>query len=226
MLEKYKVILFDLDDTLLDFQKAEQRAFMKVCQDNNLTYDNELFDSYKAINKSLWKKYEEGEISNSEVVATRFELFFKEVGKDIDGKKTDEMYRNYLAEGDQLFDGVYNLLEILSKSHVLCIASNGIGKTQHTRLINNNIKKFFDYIFISEEIGSKKPERQFFETIFNKLENYSKEQILMVGDNINADIKGADSFGIDSCLVLDKNIEQNDIIPTYTVKKVVDIINL
>ena len=225
-LEKYKVLLFDLDDTLLDFAKAERKAFKKLLSFYNVDFSEEKFGSYKEINHKLWSSFERGEISNKEVIDTRFVKFFNTLGIEVDGLECDNRYRTYLTEGDQLYAGVRGLLEKLAESHTLCVASNGIAITQHKRLDNNEIRKYFEKIYISEEIGAKKPEQQFFNKIFEDFSGIAKEQFLIVGDNINADILGGFNAGIDTCWINAKNkVNTLEKEPTYIAKNVLELLN-
>ena len=226
ILDKYKYLLFDLDDTLLDFGKAQVLAFKKLLKDENIEYNNELFEKYETINKSLWRSFERGEISNKVVTSERFIKFFALFNMKVDGSEVDNRYRSYLAEGNQLFEGIVEMLEKLSLTHKLYIASNGIGITQYTRLKNNNLNKYFEKIFISEEIGSKKPDREFFEIIFKEICVKNKNEVLMIGDTLTSDILGANNAGIDSCLVDIHKISNPEIVPTYQIEKTIDLLEL
>ena len=226
IIDKYKYLLFDLDDTLLDFGKAQVLAFKKLLEDENIKYNDELFEKYETINKSLWRSFELGEISNKEVTSERFIRFFSLFDRKIDGSEVDNRYRGYLAEGNQLFDGIIEMLEKLSLTHKLYIVSNGIAITQHTRLKNNNLNKYFEKIFISEEIGSKKPDREFFEIIFKEICVKNKNEVLMIGDTLTSDILGANNAGIDSCLVDIHKISNPEIVPTYQIEKTIDLLEL
>ena len=226
IIDKYKYLLFDLDDTLLDFGKAQVLAFKKLLDDENIEYNDELFEKYETINKSLWRSFERGEISNKEVTSERFIRFFSLFDRKIDGSEVDNRYRGYLAEGNQLFDGIIEMLEKLSLTHNLYIASNGIAITQYTRLKNNNLNKYFEKIFISEEIGSKKPDREFFEIIFKEICVKNKNEVLMIGDTLTSDILGANNAGIDSCLVDIHKISNPEIVPMYKIEKTIDLLEL
>ena len=226
ILDKYKYLLFDLDDTLLDFGKAQVLAFKRLLEDENIEYSDESFEQYETINKSLWRSFERGEISNKEVTSERFIRFFALFGMKVDGSEVDNRFRSYLAEGNQLFEGIVEMLEKLSLTHKLYIASNGIGITQHTRLKNNNLNKYFDKIFISEEIGSKKPDREFFDIILKEIGVEDKGEVLMIGDTLTSDILGANNVGIDSCLVDIHGIENSEINPTYKIAKTIDLLNI
>ena len=225
ILDKYKYILFDLDDTLLDFEKAEHIAFEKLLEDSDIQFNEELFNKYKEINRGLWRRFELGEMSNKEVTKLRFEQFFNLLGKKVDGREYDVSFRSYLAMGNQLFDGVAELLDILSKTHVMCIASNGVGVTQHTRLKNNDLNKYFEHVFISEEVGYQKPDVEFFNFIFQKLGDIDKKEVIIVGDNLMSDILGGINSGIDTCWINPKNSPvDNEVKPTHIVKKVTDLL--
>lgn len=226
MLNKYEYLLFDLDDTLLDFGRAQENAFKKLLIDENIDYNDELFETYEKINKALWRKFELGEMENHVVTSQRFVEFFSLFDKTVDGREVDVRYRGYLAEGNQLFDGVIEMLEKLVKTHKLYVASNGIGVTQHTRLKNNNLNKYFEEIFISEELGTKKPDIEFFEKIFAKIDVKDKRKVLMIGDTLTSDILGANNAGIDSCWININNAKEREILSTYEVENVVDILTL
>ena len=226
ILDNYKYLLFDLDDTLLDFGKAQVLAFKKLLEDKNIEYSDELFEQYETINKSLWRSFERGEISNKVVTSERFIRFFTLFNMKVDGSEVDNRYRSYLAEGNQLFEGIVEMLEKLSLTHKLYIASNGIGVTQHTRLKNNNLNKYFEKIFISEEIGSKKPDKKFFDIIFKEIGVKNKDEVLMIGDTLTSDILGANNAGIDSCLVDIHKISNPEIVSTYKIEKTIDLLKI
>ena len=212
VLNKYKYLLFDLDDTLLNFQQAQELAFKKLLEDERIEYSYKLFEQYEEINKALWRRFEKGELANTEVTSQRFIQFFELFNKSVDG--------------NQLFEGIVDMLDRLRKTHKLYVASNGIGVTQHTRLKNNDLNKYFEKIFISEELGSKKPDREFFEKIFVEVGVENKGEVLMIGDTLTSDILGANNIGIDSCLVDIHNVEHSEIIPTYKINKTIDILEL
>ena len=224
-LNKYKFLLFDLDDTLLDFKKAEENAFKKLLETHSLDFSKELFTKYKSINSTLWKKFELGEITNKEVVTTRFSLFFSSLEIKVDGSECDKKYRNFLTEGNQLFNGVYDLLTKLKKDYILCIVSNGIATTQYTRMKNSDITDFFSKIYISEEVGAKKPQKQFFDKFFLDFNIKNKSEVLIIGDNLHADILGGFNANIDTCWINpNKEINTLDKEPTYVISSVLDLI--
>ncbi|AME09956.1 MULTISPECIES: YjjG family noncanonical pyrimidine nucleotidase [Gemella] len=224
-LTQYKYLLFDLDDTLLDFKKAERRAFKKLLLNHNIEYSDDLFEKYITINKSLWRKLELGELSSKDVTKGRFKRFFSLLNKEVNDEKYDKEYRIYLAEGNQVFKGVPELLKKLAQTHKLYIATNGVAATQRTRFKNNKLDEYFDYIFISEELGYKKPDKEFFEKVFEIIGSKNKSEVLMIGDNLVSDILGGNNFGIDTCWINAEDIENiTNIIPTYKIRSVMELI--
>lgn len=228
-LNKYKHIIFDLDDTLLDFQDSEEKALKKIIELYNLSYNKQTIACYKCINDRLWYQLEEGLISREEVLKTRFSLFLKEFQKDESGPKVEAMYREYLNQGHTTITHAYELLNNLSKQgYKLYIGTNGVGHTQRKRLKDSKLQGYFDHLFISEEIGYEKPNPLFFHYIFDTLNTSRKEEFLMIGDRVTSDIKGAINVGIDCVWFNPKRNLPDPFSPksTYTVTNLMQIINL
>lgn len=198
-LKKYKFILFDADDTLFDFQKAEKEAFVKLLSEYNIEFNDEYYQIYKNENKRLWKEFELGNIEKKEIFDNRMILLFKELNIDDDPASASYRFLNYLALGTYLFDDTYKMLEKLSKKYQLYIITNGAKIVQYPRLIKSGIDKFFIDIFISEEIGYQKPKKEFFDYVANTIENFKKEEAIVIGDSLTSDIIGAIEYGIDTC---------------------------
>lgn len=222
---KYKYLIFDLDNTLLDFSLSERFALEKIFTTYGIIYNDETVATYKKINGKLWKKLEEGRIEKSVLLASRFRLFFESQGLEVDGAIADEEYRGFLADRADSILGARALLEYVQKSG-FCILSgtNGIGKTQRCRLENNSFSKYFDKLFISEELGFEKPDVRFFDYIFNDLQIKDHSEVLMIGDSLSSDILGANRVGIDSVWFNpDRLINDTLIEPTFEVAQLQEI---
>lgn len=120
-MKKYKTLLFDVDDTLLDFQKAEKVALRVLFEEKGIPLTDEIEARYKKINKGLWDAFEKGELSRNEVVNTRFSLLFKEYGEEVDGILFENNYRNYLEEGNQLMQGAFKFINQIQGEYELYI---------------------------------------------------------------------------------------------------------
>ncbi|WHY29206.1 YjjG family noncanonical pyrimidine nucleotidase [Bacillus wiedmannii] len=218
-MKKYKTLLFDVDDTLLDFQKAEKMALRMLFEEKGIHLTSEIERQYKKINKSLWDAFEEGEINRDEVVSTRFSILFKEYGEEIDGILFENNYRSYLEEGDQLMQGAFEFINQIQSEYDLYIVTNGISKTQDKRLRNAGFHALFKDIFVSEDTGFQKPMKEYFDYVFERIPNFSPEEGLIIGDSLSADMKGGYVAGIDTCWFNpEKKSNNGEIVPTYEVQ--------
>ncbi|MDO4432472.1 MAG: YjjG family noncanonical pyrimidine nucleotidase [Aerococcaceae bacterium] len=203
----YQFIFLDLDDTILDFTKSQQLAFAKICHDLGVPYSETLLQDFIHYNAALWKQLELGNLTKNALLERRFPDYFKPFGVHLDGTQTDQQFRDYLAEQVNLVDGAIDLLEQLKHSGKrIFAASNGVYDTQMKRLTNANLLHYFDDCFISEKLGTAKPNPAFFEKATATIDGFDKRHALMVGDSLTSDIKGANNFGIDVCWLNPKNL--------------------
>lgn len=217
-MKKYKTLLFDVDNTLLDFQKAEKSALRMLFEEKGMSLTSEIEAQYKKINKSLWTAFEEGEINRDEVVNTRFSILFKEYGEEVDGILFENNYRSYLEEGNQLMEGALQFINQIQSEYDLYIVTNGISKTQDKRLRNAGLHALFQDIFVSEDTGYQKPMKEYFDYVFERIPNFVPEEGLIIGDSLSADMKGGYVAGIDTCWFNpERKLNDSGIIPTYEV---------
>ncbi|KJJ40186.1 HAD family hydrolase, partial [Bacillus subtilis] len=156
-MKQYRTLLFDVDDTILDFKVAEALALRLLFEDQNIPLTEEMKTQYKTINQGLWRAFEEGKITRDEVVNTRFSALFKEYGYEADGALLEQKYRSFLEKGHQLMDGAFDLISNLQLQFDLYIVTNGVSKTQYKRLRDSGLFPFFKDIFVSEDTGCQKP---------------------------------------------------------------------
>lgn len=217
-MKKYKTLLFDVDDTLLDFQKAEKVALRVLFEEKGIPLTDEIEARYKKINKGLWDAFEKGELLRNEVVNTRFSLLFKEYGEEVNGILFENNYRNYLEEGNQLMQGAFEFINQIQGEYELYIVTNGVSKTQDKRLRNAGLHSLFKDVFVSEDIGFQKPMKEYFDYVFERIPNFAPEEGLIIGDSLSADIKGGYVAGIDTCWFNpERKLNDSGIIPTYEV---------
>ncbi|WP_297130413.1 YjjG family noncanonical pyrimidine nucleotidase [Terrisporobacter sp.] len=216
---KYKVILFDADETLFDFKKSEREAFKNTMIEFGADYDEDYhFGTYKEINTAIWKELEEGLITQAKLKVERFKRLGDKLGMNFDENEFATSYMKHLGDGSFLFDGAYELVEKLSKNYILSIVTNGLTSVQERRIKKSIISKYFKDIVISEEIGISKPNPDIFEYAINNLGKFDKNEILMIGDSLSSDIKGGINYNIDTCWFNPNNIEnKTKLSPTYEV---------
>ena len=195
----YKTLLFDIDDTLLDFKAAETYAISKLIAEAGLEVNKPNIEQYKVISQNLWEEHEKGTIERSVLLGKRFEDFFGLHGINVNGQDIDAKFRTYLAEEVFLIDGSMELLASLVETHDVYAVTNGVSKTQHQRLSDTGMNAFFKAIFVSEDTGYQKPMPEYFDYVFRRIPNLNLEETLIIGDSLTSDITGGALSGIDTC---------------------------
>ena len=217
-MKQYKHLIFDLDDTLLDFQDNERNSLEVIFKKYNIPFEEKSINQYKSINRRFWSQIEQGLINKEEALTKRFEEFFALYGYDIKGEIVERDYQNCLNKGHKTIPkAIETLIELKNRGYKIFAGTNGIGKTQKQRLEDSKMIDLFDDVFISEEMGVEKPNPKFFEIIFDKYDFIEKEDALMIGDSLASDIKGANNFGIDCVWFNPLEKEVNEINPTYEI---------
>lgn len=217
-------VLFDLDDTLFDFHKAEKIALTKTLVHFGIDPTEETLALYSTINAAHWKRLELGEISREEVKVGRYRELFKTIGVECDPVKATAYYESMLAIGHYFMPGAPELLEELYRKYRLYIVSNGTAKVQEGRIGSSGIAKYMDGIFISQILGANKPDKQFFDICFAEMPDFSLSETVIIGDSLSSDIKGGISAGITTVWFNPKEIENDsDIKPDYTIKELSEV---
>lgn len=189
-------VLIDVDNTLLDFNECAKATIKKQFEKWNFEYTEETFPVFKEVNDMLWQKIETGEIDKSTLYQIRWKTIFERVGIDADGPAFEQEFRELFSESKQPVSGAYDILEYLSEKYTLCVASNASYHQQIKRLTNADMMKYLTHIFNSEQLGFPKPERKFFDACFERLGNIPKNEVIMIGDSLSADIAGGAAYGI------------------------------
>ena len=194
-------LFLDLDDTILDFHKAERIALSKTIWEFGVEPTEEVLARYHVINKWYWEQLELGKLTREEVLTGRFKTLFEELGLAVDPVKMQAGYEKNLSVGHYFLPGAEETVEYLSKRYKLYLASNGTAVVQKGRMTSANLYRFFQKSFVSEEIGHNKPSLAYFEAAFAQIPGFDKSKALMVGDSLTSDIRGGNNAGIRTCWV-------------------------
>lgn len=196
---KYKTLLFDADMTLFDFKKSEEVALLQTLEQHGHPTGEDVVRRYSSINDGLWKALEKGQLKREELVVERFRRLFEELGICDDAAQFNKDYMTALSELAILLDGAEELCKILHEKYRMYIITNGSAVVQHRRFKKSSLLSYFDGYFISEETGSQKPQRAYFDYVRANIPDWDAESTLVIGDSLSSDIQGAINYGLDSC---------------------------
>lgn len=197
----FEFLFLDLDDTILDFQKAEHIALGKTFAALGLEPTETVRTRYSAINKAHWEMLERGELTREQVIVYRFRQLFDEFGIDADPQACQDLYGHNLGIGHYFLPGAEAALEALFGKYRLFLASNGNLSVQTGRLSSANLYRFFEKIFISQEVGANKPSKVYFDRCFAQIPGFDPAKALIVGDSLTSDILGGNNAGIATCWI-------------------------
>lgn len=218
------IVLLDIDNTLIDFNECARHSIIRIFNDFNLPYSDNVFETFINENIKIWKRLENGEITKSYLRANRWNIILKKLNIVADGPEIEELFEKGIAESAYEVQGAKELLEYLSEKHQLCVISNGFRAVQENRLNISGFKKYFNKMFFSEDIGISKPQKEFFDYCFDGLKHPQKEDVILIGDSISADIIGGINYNIKT-IWFNKNNETcpDNVKPTYIVRALTEI---
>lgn len=219
-----KTILFDVDDTLLDFGAAERSALKQTLTRFGIFPTEEIIRRYSEINAACWRRMEAGELTHSEVKTERYRILFDEIGAVASPEEVTKYYESKIPFEHGTEDGAAEILEYLSRKYTLIAASNGTGETQRKRLRDSGLDTYFSDIFISSEVGSTKPGKEFFDAVFIKHPGIKREETAIVGDSLTSDVTGGKNAGIKTVWYNKKGTAAvPDPLPDFTVNSLEDL---
>ena len=236
-MSKYKALLFDLDDTLLDFKKGELCAVKAMFEKYNIAYTKENIDKYRDANLKGWHNLELGKATKDEILVNRFKEFFESINLQIeDGfDVVNKYFLDYLSHESYLVEGALDVLKELKKNNYkIFLISNGIKYVQMGRLNKQQeMCEYLDKIYLSDDLGIVKPDKRFIDFILNDNKDLKREDLIIIGDSLTSDVKLGVNTNIDTILVLNgyinynlnKNTKTYDK-PTYIVYNLYDVLNL
>lgn len=215
-------LFLDLDDTILDFQKAERLALAKTLESFGLPPTDTVLARYHEINREHWERLERKELTRQQVLVGRFAALFAEMGLSAQAEQVARTYEENLSQGHYFLPGAEEALKSLSKKYKLYLASNGTARVQAGRLKSAGIIPYFQEIFVSEEMGYNKPDPAYFDACFARIPGFRKDRAMMVGDSLTSDILGGIQAGIATCWVNPRH-KTGSIRPDYEIESIVQL---
>ena len=215
-----RVILWDIDNTILSFDAAEKAALNKEFEEFELgEFNDEMLQCYVSINRKYWQALERGEITKPEVLVGRFEEFFKLYNLPVEKAAAfNKRYQDLLGDTICFHDDAYNIVKDFKGKVLQCAASNGTKVAQVKKLKNSGLDQLFELIFISEDVGAEKPSVEFFDKVLTDASTWLREneatclesngvyrgelkpsEVIIVGDSLTSDILGGNNAGIKTC---------------------------
>lgn len=223
---KIKVILWDIDGTLLNFEESEKYAIRKCFSIFEMgECSDEMLKTYSEINKGYWQRLERGEITKKEVLEGRFTDFFREYELDTNKAAAfNQEYQKRLGDTVVFFENGLELVKELKGKIPQYAVTNGTKIAQERKLKNSGLDLLLDGIFISEDVGIEKPGIGFFQKVFEKIGNFPQDEILIIGDSLTSDMQGGINAGIKTCWFNPKKLENHTVLKIdYEIKNLIEL---
>lgn len=228
-MKQYDFLLFDLDNTLLDFNADMTMAFERLYRDQGwdklIPYSPAMLDLYEEYNQKWWRKFENGECLKQELFENRFVQFTEAANLPGDAAEINRRYFDFLGEGGVALPGALEMVRKLSKQAEIYVITNGNAATAKTRIRNSGLLPLIRGYFVSEAIGFAKPDARYFDYVFAHIPGFEKDRAIVIGDSPFSDIQGAINAGVDS-LWYRKGKENGNIPCTYEVENFEEMIRI
>lgn len=224
-----KVIFIDIDNTLLSFSEYVKHTMQTGFEHFGLMrYEPYMYDIFTEENNKLWHRIEQGTLVFSELEKVRWNIIFVRLGIGFDGTVFEKYFRRALYDSAIPMPYADEMLRYLSGKYTLCAASNGPYEQQVHRLEVAGMKRYFDYIFISEKLGASKPSEEFFKRAFAEL-NSGREEVIMpadtiiIGDSLTSDIDGGRNYGMKTCFYNVGGVQSDSIKADYVIDELNEV---
>lgn len=197
---KYEILLFDADNTILDFDKSEEQALRRAFVEMGLPFDEQVLQIYRKNNMYQWHLFEQGKLSKPQVLINRFVETFNELNIPLDHVDcVANLYEEYLKLGFFVVPHAEEVLQTLQAKCKMYVVSNGVATIQSSRMKGSGLEKYFIDRFVSEAVGYPKPQIEYFDYCFDHIDGFDKAKTLIIGDSLSSDIQGGINAGIDTC---------------------------
>ena len=225
----YQYLLFDADNTLLDFNFAEQEALRSTLIHTPLGFGDAIFRLYHTINEKEWNRLERGETTRERLRTERFIKLYEALGHSLDSAGAEavaQAFLKHMAEQSALIDGALETVAALAEKYALYIVTNATSWVQKKRMAHTPLSPYFQKIYISHDMGCAKPERIFFDKVLADIGDSRREAYLVIGDSLSSDIAGARGAGLDSCYFDPKGLGCGHESPKWTIRALPQLLDI
>ena len=221
-------IFLDVDDTILDFGRAEREALASALSQMGVEVNEEALHCYHEVNLAHWKMLERGEITRERLLVRRFEEFYRRIGVNADAERTQRIYEYELGCRSYYLDGAEALLESLVQGgYRIYLASNGTTVVQSPRIKASGLDRICHGIFLSEAIGCDKPQKAFFDACFANIVDFVPENAIILGDSLSSDIAGGRNAGIKTCWFNPQKLPlTGDVTPDFEISELSEFLEI
>ena len=195
-----RALLMDIDDTLFDFQSSSRNALSIAFRAFGLPFTQQMWTRYSALDAAFWQRFERGEITKEALYVERFRVFFAEFGIGADPAAFNAAYFRELGSQRCFMPHCEQALRLLHEAYKIFIVTNGNTDIQTRRIAASGMAQYFDRVFISEQMGCKKPDRLFYDKVFAEIGEEYRTCSIMIGDSLSSDMQGGRNAGIPTCL--------------------------
>lgn len=227
MTKAYSAVFIDWDDTLWDFKANAYVALEKAYEKHGLQHYFDSFQHfytlYERRNKELWAEYAQEKISKDELQKERFIYPFSMVGHkdEMLSERVGTDFLELTIQQNNLVKDAADIMQYMAQKYPIVIVSNGFKEVQYRKIASSGLTPYISHVVLSEEVGCQKPNKQIFEYALT-LVGKQPSEVIMIGDNIETDIKGAAMMGMDTIYLSDKEPLTTDY-PTHTVRALREI---
>lgn len=226
-IDNIKAIFFDADNTIVNHKECEKEALLYLFNKIGKEYKEEYQEIFRPLDRKLWDSvaHNLNTIPKSDIPEYRFKEFFKQINVEYnDYKKANKFFQDGLANAVSLIENAYDIIKYLyNKDYKLYIVTNGLVKLQKPRITNSKISKYISDIIVSEEVNSSKPNPEIFIVLLNRI-NLKSNEVIMIGDSLEKDIKGAENANIKAIWYNPDNKTNNTgIKPYYQIANLIEL---
>lgn len=213
----YDVLVLDLDNTLIDFDYMEIESLKACLKAHGYPCEKAHIDVYQKINKELWEGLEKGLYRKRDILTKRFEKWLEHFTLEGSPDTLNDYYLKGMSDYLRYMPGAKRFLERIQSHYVVVLMTNGVCQAQQKKLDKGQMRRYFDHVIISDDIGFHKPQVEIYDYMMTLIGSYDKQRMLMIGDSLGSDILGGQRFGIDTCYYNPKG-QSHHAHPTYEIK--------